>query len=255
MNKILYAILITLTTLFSLPVLCTAQFYQPTHFSGTQVVGGLNVTVTGVGINPTPGAGSAFCVMPPLVYGAGNNVSGYNNSGYKFRFSNSITRIRIQLYNIQYRDSVSIFLNDIFYPVSASQITYPTSICSAIISAIALPNGMITTSFGGPSCGNSNYSGQLDITPNYPVDSTTVFGYIEGGVSNCGGTSFQFYFAYDTFAYIRKPYNDTVRCAGDTMRVPLYVSTAFNSGNTYTVQLSNAAGSFATPPYHRYQNR
>lgn len=34
---------------FLFPVLSISQFYQPTHFRGTQVVGGLNVTVTGAG--------------------------------------------------------------------------------------------------------------------------------------------------------------------------------------------------------------
>lgn len=34
---------------FLFPVLSISQYYQPTHFSGTQVVGGLNVTVTGTG--------------------------------------------------------------------------------------------------------------------------------------------------------------------------------------------------------------
>ncbi|RYD54093.1 MAG: hypothetical protein EOP56_19605, partial [Sphingobacteriales bacterium] len=51
----------------------------------------------------------------------------------------------------------------------------------------------------------------------------------------------------DTIVYINQPYLDTSLCPGDTFRVNYSVSYPFRSGNTFTVQLSNAAGSFASP--------
>lgn len=51
----------------------------------------------------------------------------------------------------------------------------------------------------------------------------------------------------DTFVYIREPFTDTFHCAGDTLRLPYGVTQNFRSNNTFTVQLSNATGSFATP--------
>ncbi|MFN4247648.1 MAG: T9SS type A sorting domain-containing protein [Flavipsychrobacter sp.] len=41
-------------------------------------------------------------------------------------------------------------------------------------------------------------------------------------------------------------YADSVLCAGDTINVPYGLYRTYNSGNVFSVQLSNAAGSFAT---------
>ncbi|MBS1781356.1 MAG: T9SS type A sorting domain-containing protein [Bacteroidetes bacterium] len=54
-------------------------------------------------------------------------------------------------------------------------------------------------------------------------------------------------FITDTMVYIRRPYVDTVFCPGDTLRLKYSVNTAFNSGNVFTAQLSDASGSFASP--------
>ncbi len=51
-------------------------------------------------------------------------------------------------------------------------------------------------------------------------------------------------FLIDTIPYIKQPFTDTVLCPGDTLRVPYGVSYRFNSGNIFTVQLSDASGSF-----------
>ncbi|MBS1771543.1 MAG: gliding motility-associated C-terminal domain-containing protein [Bacteroidetes bacterium] len=50
----------------------------------------------------------------------------------------------------------------------------------------------------------------------------------------------------DTLPYIVAPLT-TTKCSGDTLHVNYDVTRSFNSGNTFTVQLSNAAGSFASP--------
>jgi len=54
-------------------------------------------------------------------------------------------------------------------------------------------------------------------------------------------------FAPDTFALINQPFVDTLICAGGTLNVQFTTSILFRPGNTFTVQLSNAAGSFASP--------
>lgn len=54
-------------------------------------------------------------------------------------------------------------------------------------------------------------------------------------------------FAPDTFALINQPYVDTLICAGGMLNVQFTTSFLFRPGNTFTVQLSNAAGSFASP--------
>ncbi|WP_345080301.1 SBBP repeat-containing protein [Nemorincola caseinilytica] len=54
-------------------------------------------------------------------------------------------------------------------------------------------------------------------------------------------------FRIDTFALINQPYIDTLICAGGTLTLPYAVNINFRAGNTFTAQLSNAAGSFAAP--------
>lgn len=54
-------------------------------------------------------------------------------------------------------------------------------------------------------------------------------------------------FIIDTIVYFIHPFTDTSLCAGDTVKIPYKTTYSFNSGNTFTVQLSNATGSFASP--------
>lgn len=54
-------------------------------------------------------------------------------------------------------------------------------------------------------------------------------------------------FQLDTMSFFPLPYTDTLFCAGDSVHVPYGVNSKFNSSNTFTLQMSNASGSFATP--------
>lgn len=47
--------------------------------------------------------------------------------------------------------------------------------------------------------------------------------------------------------WINQPFVDTVFCAGDTFTLNYSTNKAYKTGNTFTVQLSNASGSFANP--------
>jgi len=51
----------------------------------------------------------------------------------------------------------------------------------------------------------------------------------------------------DTFVAIRHPFTDTSLCVGDSFKVKTSVNHPFRSTNVFTVQLSNASGSFASP--------
>jgi len=64
-----------------------------------------------------------------------------------------------------------------------------------------------------------------------------------------GGTydGFVTQFKKDTLVAINQPYIDTIVCAGSSYNVAYTVNSNFLAANTFTVQLSNAAGSFAAP--------
>lgn len=52
----------------------------------------------------------------------------------------------------------------------------------------------------------------------------------------------------DTMVYITSAFTDSVICSGNlTLTVPYQVTSSFNSGNIFTIQLSNNTGSFVSP--------
>ncbi len=54
-------------------------------------------------------------------------------------------------------------------------------------------------------------------------------------------------FTFDTSVYILPTFSDTVFCISDTLHLPYSVTRNYRSTNVFTVQLSNASGSFASP--------
>lgn len=64
-----------------------------------------------------------------------------------------------------------------------------------------------------------------------------------------GGTydAFTTKFAKDTLVAINQPYTDTLVCAGGTFNIAYTVNFNYQLANTFTAQLSNAAGSFVAP--------
>jgi len=54
-------------------------------------------------------------------------------------------------------------------------------------------------------------------------------------------------FNTDTFIVINQPYTDTIVCPAGSFNINYTTSYAFNTGNVFTAQLSDATGSFAAP--------
>jgi hypothetical protein len=79
--------------------------------------------------------------------------------------------------------------------------------------------------------------------------STRVTSYDTTFGTNGGGNedAFVMEFNADTFVVINQPYIDTLLCPGSTFNLGYTASHSFNSGNTFTAQMSNSAGSFASP--------
>jgi hypothetical protein len=99
----------------------------------------------------------------------------------------------------------------------------------------------------GVACDNSG-SGQIILAGHTSSTAGIAVGAAAQGTYG-GGTydGFITKFAPDTFALINQPFVDTLICAGGTLNVQFTTSSLFRPGNTFTVQLSNALGSFASP--------
>jgi hypothetical protein len=217
----------------------SAQFYQIIHSSATQTYAGIPVTVNFTGSGSASSNMTNYCGVNNQ-YGLGGTGAG-SNTGFKFIFSGLVTRVRMEMFVVQLYDTVRYYINGIKYNITAANLSYPSgvSFCTTY-PAIAI-SGELAYNIG-TFCTNPGYSGRVDIFPTNPIDSIYVTS--SGG---CSGSSMGFYIAVDTLAYIKKPYTDTVLCAGDTLRLKYFTTNTFNSGNTLSVQLSNATGSFAAP--------
>lgn len=239
MKKLYHFIVFLL--LFSGAHIARAQYYQVSHLSGTQSIGGNNVTVNHVG----PGTAS-YTTNPCGAFNTYCMCSNTNN-GFKFSFSKPITRIRFHIYSLAVQDTGRIWVNGVKYTLTAANINNAATStvgCTTLVASTAF-NGDLVSTMSGPGCGSTpgGFNGQIDIAPNYLMDSVRII----QGEGNCLGFGAYVYFAMDTFVYLRQPFTATSLCPGDTFKVPYYVSDYFNSGNNFSVQLSNAAGSFAAP--------
>lgn len=110
------------------------------------------------------------------------------------------------------------------------------------------------TYFGGPSYeygyGNCAWSPAGYVYISGYTNSTTGIATTGAHQTTFGGSSYDAFlasFITDTIVYIKAPYTDTVFCPGDSFKVAYGVTYNFQPGNVFTVQLSDASGSFATP--------
>ncbi len=99
----------------------------------------------------------------------------------------------------------------------------------------------------GVVCDNSN-NGEIIMAGH----TTSTAGIATAGAASTsygGGTydAFLTKFRRDTIALINQPYTDTLVCAGGTLTLDYGVNYNFQPGNTFTAQLSDATGSFASP--------
>lgn len=54
-------------------------------------------------------------------------------------------------------------------------------------------------------------------------------------------------FQADTSVYLNATFRDTLQCQGETRTIPVHTINKFNPSNVFTLQLSDASGSFASP--------
>ncbi len=205
--------------------------WSVTHTSGTQTINGNSVTVTGL----NSASSTTYCGIGPYWVGNSNNTS-----GYMYTFSTPVSEFRIIMTAMNIGEVISIYINGTKYNLSTNNLTSYTGSCTAGNCVIA-SGDITTTTLSNNGAAASN--GQLDIVSSVGVDSIRVQHI--NGIGN--GTTFNFAFSGDTTVSIKQPFNDTLLCAGDTLKFNYGVSKKFKSGNIFTAQLSNASGSFASP--------
>ncbi|MGN6568031.1 MAG: SBBP repeat-containing protein [Flavipsychrobacter sp.] len=99
-----------------------------------------------------------------------------------------------------------------------------------------------------PSNGAMYMSGFTNSTSGIALGLSPYQSTFGGGTSGfLYGDAFIAKFNPDTMVFVRQRYTDTLLCPGGIWNVAYTTSYDFNSGNSFTVQLSDASGSFAAP--------
>jgi hypothetical protein len=210
------------------PFIATAQWHPVQHASGPQFdpVSGITVTVTKIG---SPTGGIVQC-GETFYYNIGNNQA----NGYKYAFSSTAKQVKIRMSEIGAGELIKITVNGIQYMVTNTSLTTFAGACTPQV-PVANGNGEITTSA-------TRADGQIIIQQSGGIDSIRI-NHLNGLTS---GTFYDLAYTLDTPLVFKHPFTDTLLCAGDAFILDYIINSNFGAGNTLTVQLSNAAGSFTT---------
>lgn len=91
---------------------------------------------------------------------------------------------------------------------------------------------------GGYTTSPANIAITPTVSQFNPAQTTYMGGIYDGFVTK---------FSSDTLVWINQPYTDTLVCAGGTLTLNFSSNFSFQPGNTISVQMSDAAGSFVVP--------
>lgn len=246
--NIRHIILIILLVLFSFNA--QAQNFQLiSHLSGIAIVGNNVVEVTS---SATP-CSSATC--PAIgAYWAGRIHPTINyTDDFTYKFFNPVQHARINIYDIDIGDAIRFFVNGQHYQLDTSNLTLlsaPSSCQSCTDSFIhidaagdlvRLPQNAQQPIGSNPGCM------QVDIIAPFIDSIKIVSDTTTPSRGSTDGFDFGISFLEDTMAYITHPYNDTAYCQGQQIAIPYFTSLQFNNGNTFSIQMSDASGSFSSP--------
>lgn len=135
-----------------------AQFFQINHLSGTNVVGGINVTVTPIN---SPNTGS-YCGTGP--YQIGKNYS----DGYQYDFGSPVTDVRFEMTRIHNDDTLQIDIKNgpgatpyTQYNLTGANLTAFAGTCTMTSINMITPGGQLSTTGGATGPGQGT---QVDIS-------------------------------------------------------------------------------------------
>lgn len=224
----------TITTAFS------QTYHRVTHGAGGMLIGGIPVNVIPIN-NPTIGP---FLCSDSGPYAIGKGGVYPDTSGLSFRFGGTVGRVRFQVEAIDSGETVEAYINGNLYNLSNATIS-PLP-CAPTATMPVVSNGVLTTL---TSVLVDAY-GRIDIYTGYPIDTIRI---MKSGVPGAG-VSLSLFFARDTLILFNQPFNDTIKCASDSLYVGFRVTNKFPSGNVFYAELSNSSGSFTTPTVIGYLN-
>ena len=234
MRYLLFLILLCLST-----QLKAQTYYLIDHASGIKTIGTIPIEVIPL-INPRTAA--VTCEAGPYVIG-NSTYDPFNpwklDDGYLYKFSIPVSNVRLRIVDVSQYDTMAIFINGSFYPVSTSEISvgaWPASCGSPQPIAIAV-GGLVTKD---PTAGNCR--SWIDIEPPFPIDSVRVqsMGEKEGF-----GLVYSLLYGTSPHVYVNNMLPDTLYCANDSLDIYYALSDQFDTNNYFSIQMSDINGSFS----------
>jgi hypothetical protein len=214
-------------------------YYLIDHLSGTKTIGTIPIKVTQI-VNPK--STSVICETGPYVIG--NTTYDPSNpwklhDGYLYEFSIPVTNIRLRTTNVSKHDTIAIFINGSFYPVSPSQISagaWPASCGSPQPISISV-GGLVTKDTAAGNCRS-----WIDIEPSFAIDSIRVqfMGAKEGH-----GLEYSLLYGTSPHVYVNNILPDTLFCANDSLDIYYALSDQFDTNNHFSIQMSDINGNFS----------
>lgn len=220
----------------------SAQTYHTVdHASGSVLIGPVNnqslVTVDTFGNVPTINSTVFPCPFRYRIGVCGICPSANLINGYTYSFNPPISRLRLDVPGLDSAEVLTVYINGSKYNITSPNLSaHP---CSSGAALPIIVNGSLTSNVGFLV----DPLGRLDFAPGYLIDSVS----IENSSWSYAGIGYVLQFALDTVIYVKKPFNDTMLCANDSLYLDYLVGNQFNNPNTFTAQLSDASGSFSSP--------
>ncbi|WP_276134998.1 T9SS type A sorting domain-containing protein [Polluticoccus soli] len=205
-------------------------YYKVSHTSGTQTIGTHAVTVTAT--NAASTYSPASCGLAANSYLVAQNNT---QLGYKYAMVPPVYKVRFMMQGQNMGEVVTFYVNGVAYTLTGANITTPGA---------CFLTGLLIAVSGNLEVNTGAASGNVDINTTFPIDSVRLH---HNGSYSLGGIAYEFYFADDTVVTVDQPYTDTLKCPGDSVHVAFTTTQPMQAGNVFTLQLSNAFGSFATP--------
>lgn len=207
-----------LSTLFVACIAAGVNAQTITHLSGTQNIGGINVTVS----QSTPPPNSAnLCNTGP--YQIGKNYADW----YSYSFSDSVTHFYIQAIRFHDDDTMQVFVNGNPYNFTGG-VPYPTS-CNLTSNNMVYPgNGMVTTTGGATGAGQSV---ELELTVAPRLIKTVQIRHIRAATNNLASDIiYAAEFKNDSCALNFEAFAIAPFCAGEDIQLSatLYPNTTYS---------------------------
>lgn len=226
MTRVIY--LSTLLCLLALQ-LRAQPFFPVTHTSGTRTIpGGINVKVT-----PSGSCRAAVYTDPACSFTCTYEVGTYYSGAFTYSFWPRVKTIRANMHGFNIDDTCMFFINGNKFNILSTHIV--NGDCGQ--SPPLLANGDLYGVSGASLSGKILFSFSSSFDTLRILEPTG-----PGGVN---GVAYDFACALpDTGVNVYEPFIDTVLCVGEIITVGYAGPYRFQSGNSFTVQLSEPNGSF-----------